>query len=366
MLHIVRKNETLEDIAKIYATEADKIAQYNFLENYGLLCENTGVWVPNGRYTVFLNEEIGAGQEHVFPLFASGIRKNTKIEKEYTSRGLSAYGLFTCRQGETPFVPIDLYGRVLERIYLDIYEPNAENLNLPNDYPAINACDINHIEACFLLRKPKEYLNKEMLNQLLYDLSFKNYPRALIVADDEDEMKYAGLLAHELQTERYKTDIAAPISILEAAPLSDFSEISYMTEGNVFDFESFEENINKLCAVSSPEKMGVVYTARGADINKTTHTLSNIALKDVYDLLKREKIEKILFDDRTQLCFVSYTADEQTHNVLFEDYRSLYAKARLMLEKGVDKIIFPGLSYETVCLCGVLDMLEYAADTAGV
>jgi spore germination protein YaaH len=103
-----------------------------------------------------------------------------------------------------------------------------------------------------------------------------------------------------------------------------------------------------------------------ADINKTEHALSNIALKDVYDILKREKIEKILFDDRTQLCFVSYITDGQTHNVLFEDYRSLYAKARLMQEKGVGKIIFPGLSYETVCLCGILDMLEYATDMAGV
>jgi hypothetical protein len=330
------------------------------------LCENLGVWVPNGKYTLFLKEEIAAGPDHIFPLFAGGLSKNMKIEKEYAPRSLSAYGLFTCSAGETPFVPIDLYGRALDRIYLDIYDPNGENLNLPNDYPAINACDINRIEACFALRNPKQYLNEEMLRQLLYDLSFKNYPRALLLISEEDELRHAGLLARELQTDRYKTDIAAPVSVLEGADLSDFNEIYYQKESNVFDFESFAENIGKLCARTGPEKAGVLYAARGADINKTAHTVKNVTLKDVYERLKQEKIDKISFDDRTQLCFVSYISDGETHNMLFEDYRSLYAKLNLMQEKGMGKIIFSGLSDETVCACGLMNLLEHKTTEAAV
>lgn len=359
MLHIVRKNETLEDIAKIYATEVDRIAKCNFLETYGPLCENTCIWVPNGKYTEFLMDEIEASNNHIFPLYTGGIKKNTKIETEYEKRSMSAQANFECKQGESPFVPIDLYGRALDRIYLDIYDPEGENLNLPNDYPAINACEINGIEYCFALKRPKEYLNREMLRQLLYDLSFKNYPRALIIVNEEEETKYASLLAQELKIERYKTDIAAPLCLLESCAWPDFDDIYYMTEHNVFDFESFSDNIEKLTSVATIKKAGVFYMPRGADINKTTHCVKNISLKDVYETLKREKVEKISFDDRTQLCFISYLSDEQTHNILFEDYRSLYAKANLMQQKGIHKIIFSGLSSETICFCGILDMLEH-------
>ncbi len=357
MLHIVRKNESITDIARIYKATAESISNANNLDEGAQLYENSSIWVPKDKYVRFTQSAITTEIENDYPFANTCIKENTRIEDDYMPLNINTEAIFKITRDDAPFVTVDLYARELSAVYLNVYDVNEKELNLPNDYPAINACEINDVKPGFIIDNADTYLDEYILQQLLYDLSFKSYKKALLIINNENETHKALALKKALGNEGYPISIAAPANVLTDTEFKGFDTVYYKTEDNIFDFEGFKENIDKL--MSRYDILGVLYEPKGADIDKSNQKIKILKNADIYKVISANDIKKISFDDRSQLCYTGYESDGIVHNILFEDLRSFYAKANYLIQNNINTILFNELNNTTLNYIGVLKQLEY-------
>ena len=69
MLHIVRKNESITDIARIYKATAESISNANNLDEGAQLYENSSIWVPKDKYVRFTQSAITTRISKRRPIF---------------------------------------------------------------------------------------------------------------------------------------------------------------------------------------------------------------------------------------------------------------------------------------------------------
>lgn len=342
MIHILRKNESLSDIAEIYGVEENELAIYN---PNAFLCENSCVWVNSGGIVSFSESD--------------GSRNTAPFENHEDVRLSAVHTALSCDDG---FVPVDNWGRGLSEIFIDSYriDPDTKELVLPYDYPAINACIINGLLPSFVITSPVEFCSEEAYNALLTDLSFKEYQNVMITAKNLREYEAAVKLGEVLKNDNFGMNLAFSSRILPKVEDNGlFDMFYYQTEKNIIDFVSFSENILSLTEKFPLLHTGVLYSPGYVDVNKSDGRVIYADGKTAKEIFELSRLSNVKFDDEAQLCYFRYKEKTGTeHTLLFEDMRSFYAKLSFMLEKGVKNICFWGCDEQTCVLSKILGLVK--------
>lgn len=323
MIHIIRENETIEDIAHIYDVSIEKIMNYNADNSF---CVNASIWVDSGGVVGF-NE----------------ITKEIELGPYYKFEGLNLSMINKVESLNESFVPVDNWARDCKQVFIDGYDVDNERneLNLPYDYPSINACSVNNIVPSFVLCNIAKYESDFIINMLLNDLSFKEYKNVLIIVKKKDELASAKKLKNVLKNDGFGVFAAMEYNLIKNCDyLSGFDLVYYMTEKNIIDFDSFVQKVSDLIWLMGNDNLGLLYTPRFVDINKANNEISYLNMADVRKIADVYKIDKINFDEDSQLCWMRYTKDNFVHSLLFEDYRTFYAKASFLKENQIKNICF--------------------------
>lgn len=341
LIHIMRENESIEDVAYIYNVSKENILNYN---PYVIGCANEALWVEKGEIINF-NEITKKAEHHSY--FISDMNLATVYKPESL---------------EDSFVVVDNWARNSKQVFIDGYDVDLHNgeLNLPYDYPCINACNINNIVPSFVLSDLHRYTDSAVMNMLLTDLSFKEYKNVLLIAKNETDCTAVEELLPILKGEGFGICFAANCNLLKKiAKFDGFDTVYYMTEKNIIDFNGFVQNMTDLIWLLGNEKPGVLYTPRYVDINKATSKISYLSNKNAVKLMQRRKIDRINFDDDSQLCWVRYTdEDNSVHSLLYEDIRTFYAKALFLKENQVKNICFYACNPYTNILGKIFDIVK--------
>lgn len=349
MIHIMRENDTIEKVSQIFGVNSDDTIKHN---TYGtnLLCtEGSSIWIPCESRVEF--NEI-TDERMNYPLNKEGWFNISAIHKPENS--------------DTAFVPADLWGRDLNEMFIDGYIIEETNLNLPYDYPAINACILNNVRPSFAIREPSLYLKDDITQQLLHDLSFKEYEKGLIIADNEEEGKCACELGNALISDGYEISIAGNCRTLTSLKnenaVKDASRVWYMTEKNIFDFDSFETNIKKLLStVANSDNLGVIYTPRCVKIKKKSGIIEHINEAEIARAIHENDVKKVFFDEDSQLnIFTVNDIKDETYSYVYEDLRSIYAKCAFLKDMKIKNICFSYLDEKIPHLCGAAYIADYA------
>ncbi len=342
MIHILRENESLSDIAEIYGVDESGIAVYN---PYALLCENSCVWVNSGGIISFSEED---GKKDTVPFVK---HDDVRFSAVHTS--------LNCDDG---FVPVDNWGRNFSEIFIDSYrlDPDTKELVLPYDYPAINACMINGLLPSFVITDPVGFCGEDAYNALLTDLSFKEYQNVMITAKNMKEYEAAVKLGKVLKNDNFGMNLALPSRLFASVENNGlFDMFYYQTEKNIIDFGSFSENILSLIEKFQLSHIGVLYTPRYVDVSKNDGRIIYANSETAKEIFKLSHLNSVKFDDDAQLCYFRYKEQGGAkHTLLFEDMRSFYAKLSFMLEKGVKNICFWGCEEQTCVLSEILGLVK--------
>lgn len=373
MIHVVRKNETIEDLENIYNVRSDEIKKANFYNDHMSCRENNAIWIPLKNRLYFPSEEESLSK--ICKINRADINKVKALNKinhekipanvkvllpDIDSMKFELSAIHKVTSGETSFVPIDIYGKTMSQVWIDGYDLLENNLNLPYDYPAIQASILHQIVPRFVLNDLHRYASDEIFNQLIHDLSYKEYDGGLLILNSENEIDDAYKIAQGLIDEKYDVSIAATIKILKAMNNTiHFKNIYYIAEKNIFDFDSFTENILSLKSRIPSDKLGIIYKKGIADINKNKLHIEYIHLKDIETIVANHNPPRITFDEKSQLCFLSYSVENDQHNVVFEDIRTFYAKADFLLRENINKIIIAQVDKEMIKYYGVLKELSF-------
>ncbi len=373
MIHVVRKNETMKDVGLLYDVEENEIGNANFSGEFIPISENDALWIPSDNRFYFPKmeesiQEIGHFYKAEPVLLkelngtaADTVPANARVKLPPADKmKFELSSMHKVTSSETSFVPVDLYGKYITQIYIDGYDLIGNDLNLPYDYPAIQASVINKIAPRFVLGELDRYSPDAILGQLNHDLSFKEYDGGLLIVSTESEIEDMLKITRNLIDEQFHVSVAAPFKVLKEIrnymPL--FKAVYYTADKNIFDFESFTENISKLKEMVSSDKIGIVYKRSIADINKNELTINYIGAAELESIIRSQKEPHITFDENSQLCFLTYYDDGTQHNLVYEDVRSFYSKASYLLKEKINKIIIHQTDKDLIKYYGILKELS--------
>jgi spore germination protein YaaH len=351
MIHILRENETIDDISALYGVESEKIGLYNKTNTFKT---NQAIWIPVNKKLVFLEEEetifslcekYDFKQSELLPLNQNQItyEKDDKVVLPSTQTNrFEIYSIYSLKQEENILSDIDEFAQHLDGVFLDGYTIENSTLKIPVDYMAINNCLINKLEVCFVLNNISGFTETEIMDSLLADLTFKEYTNALVYLNSVDDIAMFDKVRDNLFGYGINLSVCASDDVLYRLMDSDqILKVYYLPKKNSFDFDSFDETITSLLKIFPAEKLGYVCGFAMADINKTNVKIAYPDISVLEDYLLKYEVHEISFDDDSQLCLIRYSDGDDEHNVIFEDVRTIYAKLKYLLDKGVSKILTP-------------------------
>lgn len=361
MLHIIRSGESLIELSELYDIAAEDILRANSDELLVMLSEESAIAVPTEHDVLFtaeptkyseLAQSLGCSLAELLQLNEASadipLPKNLRYRAPKAAMPFEVSAVYTISGYDNDFVRLDANAAGLSKIMIAAYTEHEGRLNLPYDYPAINACRINGASPMFYIADTAPYRDPELFAQLQNDLSFKDYSGGLFELRTAEDIEAIRAISPEIWKMDMSISVCGEQSILSAlgsSALIDF--VYYKPERNIFDFESFAKVIAELSDLIAPEKLGLWYIGRAADIDRTSSNITYLKRSELPKLSSRHNIEKIVFDERSALCFFKYEDGGAVHNVVYEDIRSFYAKAALLRELGITEIILGELSGES-------------------
>ncbi len=355
MIHIMRENETIEDIAYIYGTTTDAIISQNPIHT--IYAQNSAVYIPLKNEVYFTDRNISTkelssltacdedelctknhlGRGHIIPgNFRVILPRQIIIKKEMIS------SVYSTKDINSDFVSIDRNHEYASKVFIDCYDVTGTNLNLPEDYPSINACRINDINAGFYIGDVSLFADEDILMQLKHDLRYKSYSEVLLNVKNVAEADSCRYLAECFRSIGLNVSVKSNENVLRSLEYEEYDTLYYSARRNIFDFSSFTNVISELLSIIPARYLGYDMKMCAADIHKESMkiTYPDIAsVKAVYSL----HCPEISYDDISRLCFFRYN-EGGVHNVIYEDMRTLYAKACFLRERGVEKFLTDGLS----------------------
>ncbi|MBE6039018.1 MAG: LysM peptidoglycan-binding domain-containing protein [Anaerofustis stercorihominis] len=362
MLHIIREGESLSDIAKIYKVNTTKIKNSNL--QGCIYASGSCCYIPSDREIFFTENNIQTGElSDILNMSeeelceANDIPGSVKIpgnvllytkKKNYDRSLFSA--IYKVNDITSSFVNLDVNAHLVSNVFIDCYNVIDGEINLPCDYPAINACKINGITPSLYIDDVSILAQGDVLLQLLHDLSFKEYSQVLLNIKNEGDLQYISQAINEFHNERMNICITANENILKSIDHEDYSCLYYKSRRNVFDFTSFTEIITSLLTHIPAHKLGYAVQLHAADIDRNNMNINYPSVNDISDMFDEGNGEYISFDEISQLCFFKYTSDGTVRNVIYEDLRSVYAKASYLKKCGIDKFLIAELKNEYRCI----------------
>ena len=131
--------------------------------------------------------------------------------------------------------------------------------------------------------------------------------------------------------------------ILKQIRYSLYENLFYSPKRNTFDFTSFKEIITKLTEIIPAEMLGYEFSMKAAIIDKENMKISYPELMEIKDIFYKN-VPEITYDELSKLCFFRY-GHNKSHNVIYEDLRSIYSKAKYLSEKNIYHYLLPELSH---------------------
>ncbi|NLW70363.1 MAG: hypothetical protein GX061_04705 [Eubacteriaceae bacterium] len=343
MIHILRENESASQAAAVYGLKEENLRTYNTLGDYFPGGENEAVWMDCGGLVRF--DEI------------SGEAKRLKYYEHPEHELNFLHSVSSVTDG---FVPIDNWGRDAKEIFIDGYGVSGNNLLLPADYPAINACVLHRITPSFVINSPGDYLSDEIGFQLVNDLSFKEYRNVLIRVTGEAQMQDALKLSDFLRSENFGIFAAMPYNCAKLTSPGDYERVYYETEKTAFDFESFTLRCDELQTLFGEQRFGVLYTPRGAQMDPDGGNIRYLTLRGLGEVLGKKE-GAVMYDESCELAFFRIRpsrGEGEKSNVIYEDLRSFYAKAAFCLERGIKYFCINGCGAYFAGLGRIFGLIE--------
>lgn len=321
MIHTMRENETSRELVQIFS------------------CEETDIFSVSGKQADSLTEGmsvwIGLGY---IPHFD---KKNFALTKKplFSHEELKLSCIYTPQSNEESFVGADILAQNASFVYIDAYNITENLLNLPYDYPAINACIMSKHSPAFVINEPSLYAKENILEQLLHDLSFKEYTRCLINVPSYKDIQAFNILKESLNSAAIAVEVAAPHRVFSEASGDIAAEkYFYRPERNVLDFESFTNNVSHIAELFGASKTGCVVHPSAARINKESGKVEFLCAEEVQEAIASH-VDKISFDEASQLAHCTYSDDKGSYSLIFEDYRTLCAKISFLLKSKITDIL---------------------------
>lgn len=360
MIHIMRENETLEDIAFIYGVDKEKILSKN--PPFTIFHKNCAVYIPLEYELYFTEEEISTaalgkvvGTDEEFLLRINGIEKScvipkntrVKVRKREAIKKEKISCIYRTEDVNSDFVNIDRNQYISSKIYLDCYNISGNSLDLAGDYPAINACKVNNIDCGFYLDDLKRFADEDIILQLKHDLRYKSYTEVLLNVKNISETESCKYLTDCFRNIGLNVSVKADENGINALNYEDYDTLYYSSRRNIFDFSSFTDIVSSLM-----DKIPVRYL--GYDMKMCVADIHRENMKITYPDIRRIKeihgmyTPEISFDDISRLCFFRYE-ENGIHNVIYEDLRTLYAKANYLRDCGMEKFLINGMNEAASC-----------------
>ncbi len=356
MIHIMRKDETVEDIAGIYGISTEDILK----ENRCAFGENCAVYIPSGCEIFFTEKEctvnelsLLTSQDEESLIRENHLKKgciippNTRIrgrKKNYDRKMFSC--IYSPVDISSDFVNIDRKAFLYSRIFVDCYEVISGELSLPKDYPAVNACRINGITPGIFIGNTSLFSDEDIFSQLRQDMKYKDYAEVLIHIKDpseEGELKY---LTECFVNMGMKVSIIGSEAVLKDAEYENYDTLYYSSRKNIFDFGSFVNIISSLLENIPERYLGYDLKLCAADIERSSMKIRYPDINGINELLRGK--DSLSYDSDSKLCF--FRSEDKNHNYIFEDLRTIYAKCAYLREKGISKFINRGID-ESLLRC---------------
>jgi len=347
VIHIIRENERLEDIADIYGVDRQSIVEAN---NAIEPVANRAIWVPAAFSIMFAQRnmfitdvarEANTDTQKVYELNGnrSVYEKNQRIR--LPGAEAQSFKLFSlCQAGFGGARFLDESSACLSGVFVDSYPVTAGRLSIKDDFFPVSCSLFYDTSPGFVAASPNALLRGGNLAALLGSLQYKEYRCALLTVSGAEGAAAYEKLRDNLFGFGLDIYVRGDEDALEAIGDSNRVEaFFYQPRCNAFDYPSFELAMSRLACAFPEGKLGYVASMCAADVNKATNKATYPEMSQVDDIIRRERIKSLYFDDETQLCFLQYTKSGQVHNVVFEDMRSLYAKTHTLHAMGVQNLL---------------------------
>lgn len=347
MIHILRKNETTNDICNIYGIREDELLREN---PHTVFAENSAVYIPSAREIYFtknecnaksLSEKLGIDEDifcetnhikkgNIIPANMRVLGRETTPDRKLFS------AVFAVKSVNADFVNADRKAHLYSRIFVDCYKSDGDNINLPEDYPALNACRINGISAGIYINDISSFCNEEVLLKIKQDLKYKDYGEVLLNVPAPSYIDSLGYITDFFLDAGMKVSIISDESVLRKLDYSHYDTLYYSSKRNIFDFASFTAVMDALTEAVPAGIIGYHLKMCAADIKRDTMKINYPHISHIRDLYEKTKAQ-ISYDIDSKLCFFSDTS--QNRNYIYEDYRTIYAKCAYLSQKGISKFI---------------------------
>lgn len=352
MLHVIRANESIDDIAKIYDIDAQEILKAN---KNTCIAQNSSVWVPCPNLCYFSERDeavsyisrvcgVESGELTAFNKnIGETVHKNMRVAlPRIENNFFEVFAVCEVNEDNEYATPIPQMSRHIKGAFIDGYKVVSNKLNQPYDYQAINDCLDAKIGAYFVINEIFRFSDEALTNQLLHDLSFKDYSAALIMLSGKDDMPVFEKLSGILNRFGINVSACGDESVLGLIQdISNLKYVFYKPRRNTFDFDSFAETFEMLSKSIPRDQLGYYLHIYSADIDKTNMRINYPDISFISLKGKEYDVTHIDFDEESQLCILRYTENANEHNAIFEDLRSLYSKLSYLKDNDINKLIIP-------------------------
>ena len=354
MIHIMRENETTDDLGEIYGVNKNLITIKN--SPHAIFSEGSAVYIPTEGEVFFTERDMtlpevslktGVSEEvlikHNPHIQNKVIKKNTRISYPLNGSLKDIFsGMYRLSGINSDFTEIDRKNTVASKIFIVCYKKDANGIILPADYPAINACRINGIIPAFYIDSPEEFSDEDTLSQIKQDLVYKDYREVLINVRFRREIPHAKILTEFFRSIDLAVSLKGNEKILTEFEYENYNTLYFAPRRNIFDFNGFAGAIDELIDHIPVRYLGYEFTHHAARVDKTDMKIDYPSAEEIKNIFERNSC-RISYDELSKLCFYRY-GEDNSKNVIYEDLRGIYSKAKYLHGCGIDRFLLSELS----------------------
>ncbi|MDR2520001.1 MAG: hypothetical protein LBC69_02945 [Eubacteriaceae bacterium] len=316
MIHVIRENEGIMDIATHYGVDASVILEANRATQF---VHNRAIWIPSDASTSIPKGKNRGAWDPLAPaleLFAINATDEAAIE--YL---------------DTPPLP-------LRGVFVEAYRPRGASLGAKDDAFPIAASLFHGAEPAVALANLQWYTDPRNLEKFFSSLRYKDYQGALLCVETEDDENAYKKMRDCLYGFGFNVSVRAGERALERMGDSPRVERYFLkADKSLIGVAPFEIAMERLAACFPKEKLGASAALLAADVNKATQKATYPDISHVDEIIARTGIRSLYYDESSQLCFLQYRERGELHNVVFEDLRALEAKTAILKRVGAKSML---------------------------
>ncbi|MCL1802803.1 MAG: LysM peptidoglycan-binding domain-containing protein [Eubacteriaceae bacterium] len=312
MIHVIKENEKLEDIARNYGISASSILNAN---RSIAMVANRAIWIPVSKdKRPAMGFDIGSLPE--ISLYAMHSPKN---DLSRTLEGLQ---------------------RRAKGVFIDSIFAERNCIRMFDDFYPVCCSQYYSAQPSFIMKGLGLFMKESNFNSLATGLKFKEYGGVLLCIETTDDLMHYEKARDWLYG--YGLDVyvcADSATLLSIGPSSRVEYFFYKPNTSSFSFSTFKSELGLLSKIFKPESLGYALSPGAAVINKNTNIAKYPDIRQVEKALTKDGISRVLYDSSSKLCIAQYKVNSELHNVVFEDLRSLESKLAYIREAGIGSLL---------------------------